>query len=79
MAMDFCSSDVHRDQQGPADSHLGCHVDITDRKEAEHAIRRSLFSLMRATLGIEPPDGILVINVAGEIEICNQVFLDMWA
>ncbi len=72
----FARADVIRDDNGRPLRMMGCHLDITSRKEAEKSSNRSL-SLMRATLE-STADGILVVNSEGKFEIFNQVFREMW-
>ncbi len=72
----FARADVLRDGQGLPVRMMGCHFDITDRKEAEQTSNRWL-SLMRATLE-STADGILVVNADGKFEIFNRVFQEMW-
>ncbi|MBD2103459.1 PAS domain S-box protein [Leptolyngbya sp. FACHB-261] len=55
---------------------LGIAIDITERKQAEQELARSL-SLLQATLE-STADGVLVINRARQIVIWNQKLVDMW-
>ena len=50
--------------------------DITERRRAHATLRQSL-SLLRATLE-STADGILVVDLAGQIVIFNQKFADLW-
>ncbi len=72
----FARADVIRDASGRPIRMMGCHLDITKRREAERSSSLSL-SLMRATLE-STADGILVVNSVGKFEIFNQVFREMW-
>ena len=69
-------ADLQRNEQGRPIRMLGCHLDITDRKQAERASSMSL-SLLRTTLE-STTDGILVVNLEGGFKIFNQVFRDLW-
>ena len=69
-------ADLIRDGTGQPVRMMGCHVDITDRKQAEQAKERGL-SLMLATLE-STADGILVVNTEGKIETFNRLFARMW-
>lgn len=73
----FARADVLRDLQGNPVRMMGCHLDITDRKEAERANNLTL-SVMRATLE-STADGILVVDRDGKFKICNNAFCRMYA
>ena len=63
----------------PSDGHIllrGTVIDISERLHADQLRERSL-SLMNATLE-STADGILVVDVAGKIEIFNRMFTRMW-
>ena len=66
----------HRNAQGENVGVIGVITDITQRKEAEEALERSL-SLLNATLE-STADGILVVDTEGRIVSFNQKFVDMW-
>ena len=55
---------------------VGAFLDITDRKQVEEAMTRSV-SLLRATLE-STADGILVVDLEGRIVEFNQRFAEMW-
>jgi PAS domain S-box-containing protein len=55
---------------------VGLSADITERKQAEHALQFQ-HSLIRAILEVSP-HGILVVNNEGGIVSHNKRFLDVW-
>jgi PAS domain S-box-containing protein len=55
---------------------LACTHDITERKQADDEIRRTL-SLLTATLDATD-DGILVVDTAGKEVSFNRRFVEMW-
>lgn len=68
---------VLRDNDGQTICYLGTIEDITERKEAEVRLELS-HSLLAATLE-STADGILVVNLKGEIESFNRKFLQLWS
>jgi len=67
---------VVRNHTDQATQFRGVMVDITDRKQAESELQRSL-SLLRATLE-STADGILAADGLGKIVNFNQKFAQMW-
>ncbi len=67
---------VIRDQTGTITGYLGTLSDITQIKLAEGNLKQSL-SLQTATLE-STTDGILAVNLDGEITSFNQKFVDLW-
>lgn len=63
-------------QFGQREIVLGIDRDITERKQAEQALKRS-HSLLYATLE-STADGILVVESNGKISNFNQKFLELW-
>jgi PAS domain S-box-containing protein len=63
-------------EDGTARRVVGTHLDITDRKEAEAALRRSHSVLVAQQEAA--PDGILVIDDNRQIVSYNQRFIDLW-
>lgn len=63
-------------QFGQREIVLGIDRDITERKQAEEALKRS-HSLQYATLE-STADGILVVEANGKISNFNQKFLELW-
>ncbi len=55
---------------------VGTHVDITERKQTEQALRTAL-SVQQATLE-STADGILVVADNGKWSAYNQKFIDIW-
>ena len=67
---------VVRDHTDQVTQFRGVMVDITDRKQAESELQRSL-SLLRATIE-STADGILAVDDLGKIVSFNQKFAQMW-
>jgi PAS domain S-box-containing protein len=65
-----------RDSEEEIRGVVGVAFDITERKDAEEEVRRSL-ALLEATLDATA-DGILVVDAAGKIVHYNQRFVDLW-
>ncbi len=65
-----------RDEKGQPVELLGVSRDITDRKQAKQRLEESL-SILNATLE-STADGILVKDIAGNIQHYNHRFLEMW-
>jgi len=55
---------------------VGTHLDITDRKETEQALRRN-HSILKAQQEASP-DGILIVGADREIASYNQRFAELW-
>lgn len=70
------STVARRDAAGRAIGLAGCAIDITKRREAEHARADSL-SLLATTLDATA-DGILVMDLDGRFVEFNQRFADRW-
>jgi two-component system, cell cycle sensor histidine kinase and response regulator CckA len=64
------------DDHGTIIGFLGIHRDITDRKQKEEKSQQS-FSLLQATLE-STADGILVVDLNGNIANYNVQFIKMW-
>jgi len=67
---------VARDSDGGLRRAVGTHTDVSERRNAEEALRNSN-SLLTATLE-STADGILVVDRFGKIIVLNQRFLDIW-
>ncbi len=67
---------VIRDSEGTPIRMLGISRDISERKQAEEALKNSL-SLLSASLE-STADGILIVNKQGKIARWNQKFAEMW-
>ena len=65
-----------KDADGGITHYLAIKEDITERKQAEAALRQSV-SLLQATLE-STADGILVVNLAGKVVSVNQQFVALW-
>jgi PAS domain S-box-containing protein len=65
-----------RDSAGRSTKYYGVTQDITERKRAEEAIKRSL-SLLQTTLE-STTDGILVVDASGNITDFNERFSQLW-
>lgn len=65
------------DANGKPRAVCGVATDVTARKQAEEALRRS-FSLVEATIEASD-DGILVVDLAGRIVRYNRRFAEMWS
>jgi PAS domain S-box-containing protein len=65
-----------RDAKGAIRGVVGVAFDITERKEAEEALRREA-ALLSATLDATV-DGILVVDSGGRIVHYNSRFVDLW-
>jgi PAS domain S-box-containing protein len=65
-----------RDAEGAIRGVIGVAFDITERKNAEEEVRRSL-ALLSATLDATA-DGILVVDAAGKIVHYNRRFVALW-
>ena len=55
---------------------VGTHLDITDRKEAEQALRRN-HSILKAQQEASP-DGILIVDDNRQIAAYNRRFAELW-
>jgi PAS domain S-box-containing protein len=67
---------VVSDPQGRSLRLVGSCWDITDTWVAEHKLERSM-SLLRATLE-STADGLLVVDLAGQVVAFNQRLLELW-
>jgi PAS domain S-box-containing protein len=67
---------IVRDARGQALFGQGFFLDITERKESERKVERTV-SLLRATLE-STADGILVVDSGGRIVTSNRKFAEMW-
>jgi len=65
-----------RDSKGTLIGAIETLEDITERRQAEEALRKTL-SLLNASLE-STADGILVVDTAGKITSYNQNFANMW-
>jgi len=65
-----------RDAEGGIRGVIGVAFDITERKDAEEEVRRSL-ALLSATLDATA-DGILVVDAGGKIVHYNRRFVTLW-
>jgi PAS domain S-box-containing protein len=65
-----------RDADGAVRGVVGVAFDVTERKAAEEALRRSV-ALLNATLDATA-DGILVVDAGGNMVHCNRRFLELW-
>jgi PAS domain S-box-containing protein len=65
-----------RDAEGKIYGLLGTALDITERKQAEQEVKKSL-SLLEATLE-STADGIMVADGDGKMVRYNQTFVEMW-
>jgi PAS domain S-box-containing protein len=70
------STSYIRDEAGTILGLVGIAEEISERKRAEDALRRSL-SLQRATLE-STADGILVVDRDGRMASFNRKFVEMW-
>jgi PAS domain S-box-containing protein len=61
---------------GHVTGYVGTYEDISERKQAEQTLQKSL-SLLTATLD-STADGILVVENTRHLQTFNQKFLDMW-
>ncbi len=66
----------HRNAEGNIVGVIGVVRDITERKRAEEATKRSI-SLLHSTLD-STAEGILVVDHGGRITSLNQRFAEMW-
>jgi PAS domain S-box-containing protein len=66
----------HRDPDGTIRGVVGVAFDITARKEAERALKRSI-ALLSATID-STADGILVVDASGKMVNFNRRFVDIW-
>ena len=55
---------------------VGCHVDLTERKEAEIE-NAQILSLLQATIE-SSADGLLVVDTANKVSFYNQRFTELW-
>ena len=55
---------------------VGCHVDLTERKEAEIE-NAQILSLLQATIE-SSADGLLVVDSTNKVSLYNQRFAEMW-
>lgn len=65
-----------RDEDGNVTGVIGVATDITERKQAEEALRESeevLTAIVESTA-----DGILVVNSSGQVIFANELFAKMW-
>ena len=65
-----------RDKDGDVTGVIGVATDITERKQAEEALRESekvLKAIVESTA-----DGILVVNSSGQVIYSNELFAKMW-
>ncbi|HEY3204553.1 MAG TPA: PAS domain S-box protein, partial [Thermoanaerobaculia bacterium] len=65
-----------RDADGTIRGVIGVAFDITERKEAEHALQRSV-ALLNATIDATA-DAILVVDANGKMVHFNRRFVDTW-
>jgi PAS domain S-box-containing protein len=68
--------EVKTDDQGQPVQMLGCCLDVTERKQTEKKLATSI-SLLNATLE-STADGILVVDLAGNLARYNSKFMSMW-
>lgn len=68
--------EVKTDENNQAVRMLGCCLDVTERKQTEKKLATSI-SLLNATLE-STADGILVVDLAGNLARFNRKFLEMW-
>ena len=67
---------LHLGAAGRPHHYLGVVIDITERKQAEQNLARSL-SLLQATFD-STAEGVLSVDAEGHVERFNQKYLDMW-
>ena len=67
---------ILNDKQGENIGLVGIGRDITERKQTEEKLARSL-SLVRATLD-STADGILAVDEYRKVTVCNRRFVELW-